>query len=105
MPRYEGFPPIKRYHTFVDHSCPDATDESTPEGAGRKRSHDEVGIALPNPTLLRMHAALAKVFHASGAAEIFDPFLPEPDSTAGPVIAAEYGFSFAENIVKESWML
>ncbi|KAI9059241.1 hypothetical protein FKP32DRAFT_1596592 [Trametes sanguinea] len=100
MPRYEGLPPIKRYHTFVDHSCPDATAESTSERAGRKRLLGEIGIALPNPTLLRTHAALAKVLHASGAAEIFDPFLPEPGSTADPVIAAEYGSSFAENIVE-----
>ncbi|OSD07482.1 hypothetical protein PYCCODRAFT_1474016 [Trametes coccinea BRFM310] len=100
MPRYRGPKPIKTHHTFVDHSCPEATGESTSTRAGRKRSHDEVGIDLPNPTLLRMHAALAKVLHASGAAEIFDAFLLQPSSSAGPVIAAEYGLSFAENIVE-----
>ncbi|KAI9059250.1 hypothetical protein FKP32DRAFT_1596598 [Trametes sanguinea] len=99
MPRYRFTKPIKRYHTFKDHSCPDAAAQSTSKRAGRKQLPDKVGIDLPNPTLLRMHAALTKVMHASGAAEIFDAFRPEPGSSAEPVIAAEYGSSFVENIV------
>ncbi|KAJ2974955.1 hypothetical protein NUW54_g11809 [Trametes sanguinea] len=74
-----------------------APTEREQEGSGRTTRLES---PCPTPTLLRMHAALAKVFHASGAAEIFDPFPPEPGSSAGPVIAAEYGSSFAENIVE-----
>ena len=42
---------------------------------GAKRRHEQTGIDLPNPQLLRVHAALAALLSLSGARDIFDTML------------------------------
>ncbi|KAI9059254.1 hypothetical protein FKP32DRAFT_1596604 [Trametes sanguinea] len=101
MPRYRFTKPIKRYHTFVDHSFsgrPDQSSQSTAENVGQEQPPSEVGINLPNATLLQVHAALAHVLHASGAVEIFDAIRNRTDGRTWD-IAAEDGISFMENVV------
>ena len=51
---------------FKDHS-----DEIPIHDKSGKRIHIAVSVALPDPELLRLHAALAGVFHLSGAVDVF----------------------------------
>lgn len=50
-------------------------------------NHDNQHHSLPSPEILRVHHALARVFHTSGAAESIDEILRE--STETRVMAAD----------------
>jgi hypothetical protein len=39
---------------------------------GRKAEH---GIALPNPSFIRLHSAICHVLHMSGAGEVLDDYI------------------------------
>ena len=75
MPSYAGRQPVQQYVTFRDHSA--LVDPPKATASNKKRPRDTLEVDLPNPELLRLHAALTRVMHLSGAAEIF----PEPLST------------------------
>ncbi|KAI0659965.1 hypothetical protein C8Q70DRAFT_1053765 [Cubamyces menziesii] len=97
MPGFMGTKPVDTHHTFYGHStelhqdaqstsAPDHPPVDGPRASSEKRDQEEYAsrVALPNPKLLRMHAALAHVTHASGAAAIFNALnsLSAPDEPA-----------------------
>lgn len=47
--------------------------------------HSKLGIALPNPRFLALHAAVCHVMHMSGAADVIDKFFSNDGSPAGLV--------------------
>ncbi|RPD64868.1 hypothetical protein L227DRAFT_650019 [Lentinus tigrinus ALCF2SS1-6] len=61
--------------------------------------HSNSGIPLPSPLLLRWHAALAHVFHLSGAARLFDDLRDLPGGS-GPAVPSKSGEDFMENVIK-----
>ncbi|KAI0330767.1 hypothetical protein GY45DRAFT_1336634 [Cubamyces sp. BRFM 1775] len=92
MPGFVRTKPVDTHHTFYDHStklhhdtqptsAPDPPPIDEPSPSSRKRDReDHSAVPLPNPKLLRMHAASAHVTHASGAAAIFNAL----NSLSGP---------------------
>ena len=96
-----GRPPIQTHITFLDHSLtqPEGEDE---DPRSRKRPRDLFGIDIPNVELLRIHAALTRVLHLSGAAGILpEPASPDvPDDAYGGV--ANYGADFVDKVVYDT---
>ncbi|KAI0713968.1 hypothetical protein C8Q76DRAFT_473288 [Earliella scabrosa] len=62
---------------FKDHS-----DEIPIHEKSGKRVHIAVSVDLPDPELLRLHAALAGVFHLSGAVDVFPLIARRADGDA-----------------------
>ncbi|RPD64881.1 hypothetical protein L227DRAFT_571333 [Lentinus tigrinus ALCF2SS1-6] len=61
--------------------------------------HSNSGIPLPSPLLLRWHAALAHVFHLSGAAGLFKDLRDLPGHF-GPAVPSKSGYAFMEHVIK-----
>ncbi|RDX42881.1 hypothetical protein OH76DRAFT_1410756 [Lentinus brumalis] len=61
-------------------------------------SGESPGFAVPSALLLRWHAALAHVFHLSGAAGLFTN-LHHPPGSNGPAVLSKSGADFMEHVV------
>lgn len=83
--------------TFEDHSW--EPEETSSHGTSMKRKYQEEPIDLPDPQLIKIHAALAGVLNLSGAAELFEILDPPPGSDS-PAVAAEDGDAFMNFVVK-----
>lgn len=84
--------------TFKDHSTTSDEVPSVTLNASGKRPHDAVGVDLPDPDLVRLHAALADVLHMSGARHVFDLISVRCGPCSPPVPSAD-GDSFMKDIV------
>ena len=86
--------------TLEDHSIEDDTAEAAPGPStrSRKRPHSALGIDLPDPELLRLHAALTGVLRLSGAAVVFDDIKWCRGPGSPPVPSAD-GAAFFKHIV------
>ncbi|KAH9846648.1 hypothetical protein C2E23DRAFT_890637 [Lenzites betulinus] len=94
MPMCAGVEPLQTGHvTFVDHS----PHVDVPGRTG-KRLHDTLGVDVPSPQLLRLHAALAHVMHLIDAETILGTTEPD-DWFESPVRIANYGADFIEMVV------
>ncbi len=69
----------------------------------KDHSKKQDGIALPDPRLLRLHAALVGVLNMSGASEIFEKF-SQKRHPEGPAVPA-FGEDFIVGIGKGTAVL
>ena len=90
--------PISPTVMFVDHSVREPATQSS--SSSRKRGLDELGIELPSPTLIRLHAALTHVMHLSAAAEIFEDLKNLPGAGGEGLRADDGGAGFVEKVVE-----
>ncbi len=101
-------PPI--YITITDHTADDAPNDaptasavpepSEPSSTQRppKRPHEAVGVELPDPELLRLHAALTGVLRMSGAAGVFK-LIMERQNPGNPPVPSADGEAFMKEII------
>ncbi|TBU36498.1 hypothetical protein BD309DRAFT_995582 [Dichomitus squalens] len=105
VPSDMGAQTKKTHTTFKDHSpewpMDNPEDSSSRNLRSGKRTHDKLGVALPNPQLLRLHAALTGVLRLSGAAEIFDRIISS-DGSDEPAVPSADGTTFYKSIVVDS---
>ena len=95
---------MQTHVTFQDYSgsVDPPEDESGSETPNGKRSRNLVEVDLPNAELLRLHAALARVMHLSGAGEMFPERASRGDSDeARGGLVGNYGADFVEKVVDE----
>ncbi|KAI1784184.1 hypothetical protein LXA43DRAFT_1101650 [Ganoderma leucocontextum] len=95
--------------TLKDHSQADSESDAAcdPPEAGsstshpqrpEKRRHEAMGIDLPDPELLQLHAALTGVLRLSGAAEVFDD-IKERRGPGNPPVPSADGAAFFKDVV------
>jgi hypothetical protein len=64
-------------------------------GFGRGNGGDR--IALPDPRICNLHLAVARVFAASGAAEVFDKYLEDDDDDYMTEVPVYFGGPFVDD--------
>ncbi|TBU53890.1 hypothetical protein BD310DRAFT_829190 [Dichomitus squalens] len=99
-----GAIPVQDRVTFQDYSletpAPDSADaERAARRRGVKRRRAQAGIDLPDPELLRVHAALAILLHSSGAAGIFDTMIRWRSDRNHHGVPEASGRAFWESVV------
>ncbi|TBU36677.1 hypothetical protein BD309DRAFT_877914 [Dichomitus squalens] len=66
---------------------------------GVKRRREQAGVDLPNPKLLRVHAALTILLRSSGAADIFDTMIRWRSNEHHQSVPEASGRAFWESVV------
>ena len=87
-------------HTDVKASYP--VDMSSFQLRGAERKHEQTGIDVPNPQLLRVHAALAALLSLSGARDIFDTVLRSRSHDNSFGLPGASGSDFWDSVVIRS---
>lgn len=95
---------VPTYITFKDHTVDSEVvqQQTAPSGSEAqrppKRPHEAVGVDLPDPELLRLHAALTGVLRMSGAAEVFQ-LIMERRGPDNPPVPSGDGKAFMNEVV------
>ncbi|TBU24579.1 hypothetical protein BD311DRAFT_809892 [Dichomitus squalens] len=101
---YLGATQVQDRVIFKDYSletpAPDSADaERAARHRGVKRRRAQAGIDLPNPELLRVHAALTILLRSSGAADIFDTMIRWRSTEYHQSVPEASGRAFWESVV------
>ena len=91
---------MQTHVTFQDYSgsVDPPEDESGSETPNGKLSRNLVRANLPNAELLRLHAALARVMHLSGAGEMF------PERVIPTRLVAAWLVTMGRTLLRRWWM-